>query len=291
MHRKAKMGLPKKKIRLLCLFGSLSILVAVWSAISASGPQAPVPHQWVNLDDVVSLDFLSVPGRVYRLEYTTDLTDPGNWVPSETVITGTGTKRHAFDPHPSAQGKCYRIVLGNPTTAPAEGIVQAEHCAITALDGHFACVPGNGSQEVLVSTDSAEDPTYAMGEIKFNFPGVVANGTYRLTVYWRTGTVAGTPWGFMLGSDTGSVTENGTASGNWHYFYPGQSGPHSDQWFTKDLAGSNPVSFSMWVNSPVASSITVTSVGPGDFYVRVWDMSPSRDNYFAIDYFELSPLP
>ena len=91
--------------------------------------------------------------------------------------------------------------------------------------------------------------------------------------------------------DTGSVTENGVTSGVWHYFYPGQSGGHSDQWFTHDLAGPDPVDFSMWVNSPVAASITVNGVGPDDFYVRVWDMSPAVDNYFALEYFELAPAP
>ena len=173
----------------------------------------------------------------------------------------------------------------------AGGVVRAEDCRITALHGSFAHLDSADGREVLLSTDAVGNPLYAIGDIQFNLPGVVADGTYRLTVHWRSGTVAGAPWAFRLGSDSGRVTEHGTAGGQWHTFFPGQSGPHSDQSFAHDLAGPDPVDFFLWVNRPVASSITVEGVGEGDFYVRVWDMSPSRNNYLAIESFTLVPLP
>jgi hypothetical protein len=46
----------------------------------------------------------------------------------------------------------------------------------------------------------------------------------------------------------------------------------------------------MWPNGPVARSITVSGVGPGDFYVRLRDMSPGRNNSFAVESIELTPL-
>jgi hypothetical protein len=251
-----------------------------------------IPHQWVELDPVVIVDFASHAGQLHRLEYSTDLTDPSNWVPSEILITGDGETMHAFDAFPGSPARSYRIVSGTNVSVPSGPVVRAEDCQISALDGHFAYVDTFLGRDVLVSTDPAGNPAYAVGDIKFNFPGVVSNGTYRLTVRWRTGTVAGTPWAYKLGSDSGSVTENGVpTSGKWHYFYPGQSGPHGDQWHAHDLAGPEPVDFSMFPNTAVGSSVTVSGVAAGDFYVRVWDMSPSRDNFFTIEYFQLSPPP
>lgn len=258
---------------------------------SAAAGQTVIPHQWMLLDDVVGVDFITHAEQLYRLEYTTDPTSSTNWLPAETVITGNGNEMFAFDPDTASALRCYRIVEGDGDLGPIGPVVRAEDCQVTAFSGQVAYVGDPGDREVLVSTDEAGDPTYAVGDIQFNFPGTVSNGTYRLTVHWRSGTVAGTPWAFMLGSDSGSVTENGGAGGAWHYFFPGQSGSESDQWFTHDLAGPSPVDFAMWVNSPVAASITVNGVGANDFYVRVWDMSPSADNYFAIEYFELVPTP
>ena len=260
--------------------------------LSAGASAQTVPHQWVNLEYVVVLDFLSLAGPVYALECSTDLSSPTHWVPSGTLIAGNGSEMYAFDPNPVPRGKSYRLVLGEAPPGPGGPVLRAEDCRISALEGNFAYVDAPGGREVLVSTDPAGDPTYAVGETQFYFPGAVSNGTYTLSVHWRSGTVAGTPWAFMLGSDSGSVIEDGVSvSGGWHYFYPGQSGSHSDQVFTHDLAGPDPVDFSMWVNSPVAASITVSGVGADDFYVRVWDMSPARDNYFAIEYFELNEVP
>jgi len=189
-------------------------------------------------------------------------------------------------------------------------IVQAEDWIISSENGHYA--EGNAPPEwaatgqvVWVGTDSAGNPEHAAGriivalppepnlsgDVKFTFPGAIPGGDYRLTIKWHSGTMNGTPWAFKLGADGGSVTEHGVStSGKWHYFYPGHQGSHSDQWFTHDLAGPNPVQFSMWPNSPVGDYVTFSGIDQGEFYIRIWDLSPAKDNYFAIDYFELTPL-
>ena len=127
---------------------------------------------------------------------------------------------------------------------------------ITSIDGHYAEIDSEKGTKIQLATDQAGNPAHAVGDFKFRFPNAIADGTYRVTIRWRTGTMGGTPWAFLLGSDAGTVTENGIESGRWHFFYPGHSGPHSNQWFTHDLAGPSPIDFSMWPNSPVARSIT-----------------------------------
>jgi len=186
---------------------------------------------------------------------------------------------------------CFAIASMAADSPPAGKIIRAETCRITALYGHFAHADAEDGREILLSTDAAGNPMHAIGIIQFNLPGTVSNGAYRLSMRWRTGTMAGTPWAFHLGGDSGSVTENGIPGGRWHIFFPGQAGSHSEQSFTHDLAGPDPIEFSMWVNSPLAASITVKNVEAGDLFVRLWDMSPSRDNYFAVESFELTPLP
>jgi hypothetical protein len=172
-----------------------------------------------------------------------------------------------------------------------EILVRATDCHIEAKHGNFAYVDREGDREVLVSTDAAGNPLHAVGDIQFSFPGMVSNGTYRLTVRWRTGGVEGTPWAYRLGSRSGRVVENGTVSGAWHDFYPGQAGRHGGQAFVEDLAGPEPIGSARYVNRAAGSSLTVDGVGKGDFYVRIWDMSPSRNNYFAIESFTLTPVP
>ena len=75
----------------------------------------------------------------------------------------------------------------------------------------------------------------------------------------------GTPWAFLLGAGVGSVVENDVETGGWHYFYPGLTAADNDRWFAHDLAGPSPVGFSMFPNTPVAGSITVSGVGKEDF--------------------------
>jgi hypothetical protein len=174
------------------------------------------------------------------------------------------------------------------------GTISASTCRITALDGHYK-VAGS---KVLVSTDAKGNPIHAMGEVKISFPDSIPDGTYFLTVNWQTGTMKGTPWAYRLGSDAGTVTENGEmpngekiVSGEWHYFYPGHAGDESNQSYSHDLAGPNPVEFSMWPNSPVAAGLTVAGIGPGDFFIRLRDLSPAENDYFKIKSFVLSPAP
>jgi len=277
------------KIRQWRWFPAVCTVLSGFGLATVSVPAQTVPHLWTNLEEVVTLDFQSLLDQPHRVEYTTDLTIPGTWTVSDTLIIGNGGTMFAFDPFAISQGKCYRVVLTDDPPPPSGPVVRAENCLITALDGNFDYLDTAQGRDVLVSTDAAGDPTYAVGDIKFNFPGVVSNGTYELSMRWTTGTMGGTPWAFQVGSDSGTVTENGATSGAWHYFYPGQATADNDQVFTKDLAGLDPVDFSLWVNSPVTGSITVSGVGSDDFYVRVWDMSPSIDNHFAIEYFQLTP--
>jgi len=179
------------------------------------------------------------------------------------------------------------VVLLDEDVRPATRI---EDWQITAIDGHYAKIDSEQGTQIQLATDQAGNPAHAVGDFKFWFQNAIEDGTYRVTIRWRTGTMGGTPWAFLLGCDAGIVTEDGIESGRWHYFYPGHSGPHSNQWFTHDLAGPDPIDFSMWPNGPVARSITVSGVGPGDFYVRLRDMSPGRNNSFAVESIELTPL-
>jgi hypothetical protein len=140
--------------------------------------------------------------------------------------------------------------------------VGAEDWLLTALDGHYAKVHSAEGTLIQLATDAAGNPAHAVGDFKFSFPGAIPDGKYRLTVHWRTGTMGGTPWAFRLGAEAGRVTENGISNGQWHYFYPGHSGSHSDQWFAHDMAGSDPIDFAMWPNSPVSTDITIAATDP-----------------------------
>ncbi|MFH1614771.1 MAG: Ig-like domain-containing protein [Planctomycetota bacterium] len=202
------------------------------------------------------------------------------------TVTDLYKKGHAYNENENIETSATQF-----GSVPWHPIVRAEDWLIDTSDGYYDIVDSPLGLLVIVSTDSAGNSEYSVGDLKFNFPGTIPNGNYRLTIHWRSATVNGTPWAFKLGSDSGTLTEYGVTTGKWHYFYPGHSGPQSNQWFTHDLAGSNPINFSMWPNSPVAAYITVSGISQGDLYIRIWDMSPSQNNYFMIDYFELTPLP
>jgi hypothetical protein len=168
--------------------------------------------------------------------------------------------------------------------------LRAEDWLISAIDGHYTKIDSAKGTLVQLATDAAGNPAHAVGEFKLRFPSAIPDGTYQLTIRWRTGTMGGTPWAFLLGTEAGRVTETGILSGRWHYFYPGHSGAHSDHWFTHDLAGPNPIDFAMWPNSPVSTSISISGVGEGEFYVRLRDMSPGKNNSFGIESIALTPL-
>ncbi len=181
--------------------------------------------------------------------------------------------------------------------------VRAEHWQITGFNTDYALVDSHTGRDVVVTTDAAGNPAHAMGEVEFRFPGPIPDGTYTLAVRWMTGTMTGTPWAYRLGADAGTVVENGITSGRWHYFYPGHTtdngqgndaghtGEHDGQWFTHDLAGPNPVGLNVYPDTPVRTSISLKGVGPGDFYIRLRDLSPARNNFLQIAYFELTPAP
>ena len=209
------------------------------------------------------------------------------------TVTSLAKSRHAYD---------VRKNIANSRTAsisvPWRPEIRAEDWLIAALDGHYAKVDSAAGTLIQLATDAAGNPAHAVGDFKFRFPGAIPDGKYRLTVRWRTGTMGGTPWAYLLGTEAGRVTEHGIPSGRWHYFYPGHSGSDSDRWFAHDLAGSNPVDFSMWPNSPVSTEITISSigrqnvsgVGQGDFYIRLRDMSPGENNSFSIESIALTPI-
>ena len=168
--------------------------------------------------------------------------------------------------------------------------VRAENCRITPVFGHYRKVESSKGKLIQLASDSHGNPAHAMGDFQIHFPQPIPDGTYRLTICWRTGRMNGTPWAFVLGADGGNVVENGIEQSGWHYFYPGLATADNDRWFTHDLAGPQPIGFSMFPNTPVAGSITVSGVGKNDFYVRVRDMSPGRNNTFGIESLTLTPI-
>ena len=168
--------------------------------------------------------------------------------------------------------------------------VRAEHCRIKALVGRYNKIESARGSLIQLATDARGNPAHAVGDFKLHLPIAIPDGTYRVSIRWRSGTMGGTPWAYLLGTESGQVIEHGVSSGRWHYFYPGHSESHNDRWFTQDLAGPNPLKFSMWPNSLAASAISVSGVEPGGFYVRIRDMSPGRDNAFAIESIALTRI-
>ena len=68
----------------------------------------------VDLEDTVAMQFLSLSGTVYTLEYTTDLVQSSEWFNAGSSLSGSGTNMFFFDPHePSgtSTAKAYRIVM------------------------------------------------------------------------------------------------------------------------------------------------------------------------------------
>ena len=139
--------------------------------------------------------------------------------------------------------------------------VRAENCRITPISGHYTKIDSSKGKLVQLACDSHGNPSHAMGDFRVHFPQPIPDGSYRLTICWRTSHMNGTPWAFLLSADGGSVVENDIEQGGWHYFYPGLAGVDNDRWFTHDLAGPRPIDFSMFPNTPVAGSITVSGVG------------------------------
>ncbi|MAR13277.1 MAG: hypothetical protein CL681_25325 [Blastopirellula sp.] len=166
---------------------------------------------------------------------------------------------------------------------------RATQCQLKARFGNYRKVESARGELIQLATDPSGNAAYAVGDVEFRLPHPIADGAYHVTVRWRTGTMSGTPWAFLLGCDGGAVIAHSTAS-RWHYFYPGLSGKHSDQWFEHDLAGPNPVDFAVWPNTPIAPSVTIRGAGKGEFYVRLRDMSPARGNSLSIESITLTPV-
>lgn len=192
------------------------------------------------------------------------------------VVVWTGTwARGAFDV---------------PIPSGSTSIIQAENCTIVPVSGNYSTGTIDGNNVVYVATDASGDKTRSYGDIKFKFPSAIPDGEYTLRVRWKSGTMNSSAWAFMLGSEHGDVTEGGYFKNQWHYFYPGHLLLEDNGWFTDDLAGPNGLRFKTWPNSKVLNYITVSGVGAGDFYVRLWDTAVSANNYFAVDSFELTPV-
>ena len=187
----------------------------------------------------------------------------GNWLLLVAVLSGLLDDGEIVFRHwaSTCWGQTVSTVAG-PSVQRDAMPVRAEDWLITALDGEYSLIDSSRGRLVQLATAVGGESNHAVGDFVFRFPGAVPNGKYRVTVRWRTGVMGGTPWAFLLGSDAGQVREDGISSGKWHYFYPGHNAAHSNQWFTHDLAGPNPVGFSMWPNSPVAPSITVSASDP-----------------------------
>ena len=68
----------------------------------------------VSLEDTVAMQFLSLSGTVYTLEYTTDLVQSSEWFNAGSSLSGSGTNMFFFDPHEhsgSSTSKAYRILM------------------------------------------------------------------------------------------------------------------------------------------------------------------------------------
>jgi hypothetical protein len=258
----------------------------------------------------VNADWTGVHGSEGSTTETTDINGQalfsGKCIPVAgiTTLTVSGLDKEG---HVYAANENVETSEAISHTVAWSPVVRAEDWLIASVHGNYSKVAAPGGQVVRVCTDDSGNPTHALGELKFSFPGAMADGNYKLTVHWFSGTMGnysafanayvGTPWAYLLGDEASTLTENGaviTTEGNWHYFYPGHDvavGAHSNQWFTHDFSGPAPVDFSMWPNSPVSTSFTVSAIGQGDFYIKVRDISPAENNYFDIEYFELTPIP
>jgi len=106
-----------------------------------------------------------------------------------TRVSKTGY-RYAVRKNVATSRTASRVVPWTPT-------VRAEDWLITALDGHYAKVESSRGTLVQTATDDAGNPTHAVGDLMFRFPGAIPDGVYRLTVRWRTGAMGGTPWAFL----------------------------------------------------------------------------------------------
>ena len=68
----------------------------------------------VGLEDTVAMQFLSLSGTVYTLEYTTDLVNSSEWFNTGSSLSGSGSDMYFFDPHEgagSSTSRAYRIVI------------------------------------------------------------------------------------------------------------------------------------------------------------------------------------
>jgi len=56
------------------------------------------------------------------------------------------------------------------------------------------------------------------------------------------------------------------------------------------LAGSAGLSFPVDGSTPIAQSVTVTSIAANEFVIYIWDQSAGSYSFFGIDFFELIPV-
>jgi len=167
--------------------------------------------------------------------------------------------------------------------------VEAEDCIITAgASGSYWSV---SEQWVYMATDASGNPIYGTGIIIFSLPPGVPDDEYVLKMGYTIGSWAGASSAFKIAPASGSggtIQENGIATQNgWHYFYLGGS---SGDYYIDDLAGPDGLSCSVNPSTPIATSVTVSGIGPGEFAISIWDQSAGTYDHFGIDFFELIPV-
>jgi hypothetical protein len=187
--------------------------------------------------------------------------------------------------------------------------VEAEDCILSGLAYTGSAYGAEGLTTVEVASKSEYDWDYsASGEGRLLIPVSIPDGTYTLTMsyrqaYWNSPSVS---YAWKLGTNSGTVVENGTdIGGEWHTFWVNTNQYSNDTPFTyvtDELAG--PVSGawdpatsvgylsgSGWGAVKPATSITLSGVGAGGFYVDIWDMNSFYRTCLVIDSFDLTLIP
>jgi hypothetical protein len=170
--------------------------------------------------------------------------------------------------------------------------IDAENCT---LSGDYCPLNiTNDGWVYFASTQDGSDGWFQsyQGTAYFTLPQAIPDGTYTLSVKWKTGNVfSGNTYAYLIsGANGASVTENGiTNQGAWHTFYPTLQATTAVDYLAGP--GTDFALATMWPGSPKANSITISGAAANTITIRMWDMCPLNYDYMAIDYFELTPTP
>lgn len=145
---------------------------------------------------------------------------------------------------------------------------------------------------VRMSTNPSGNTINAKGIVIYHLPSAVPDGEYILKMGYKIGGWGGAASAaFKIApalASSGSIQEDGiVVQNNWHTFYPnGIAGDYQ----LDDLAGPAGLSYNIDPATPIATSVTVSNVGAGEFTINVWDQSWGNYDFFSVDFFELIPV-